>query len=66
MKKVLIHAAWLCHAQYLNAQISALPCLKDPIGLMVIENAYFSLLTNNNKLLLVTLCDTTAGNAAII
>ena len=35
-------------------------CLMDPRGLKVTQNAYFSLLTHTKKLLLVTLCDTTA------
>ena len=32
----------------------------DPRGLRVTHNAYFSLLTQTQKLLLVTFCDTTA------
>ena len=32
-------------------------------GLRVTQNAYFSLLTHTKQLLLVTFCDTTAGNS---
>ena len=34
--------------------------LKDPRGLKVTQNAYFSLMTRIKKLLLVTFCDQTA------
>ena len=33
-------------------------------GLRVTQNAYFSLITHTKQLLLVTFCDTTAGNGA--
>ena len=33
----------------------------DPKGLRVTQNAYFSLLTHTEQLLLVTYCDPTAG-----
>ena len=36
----------------------------DPKGLKVTQNAYFSFLTHTKQLLLVTFCDTTAGNRA--
>ena len=38
----------------------ASPCLMDPRGLWVTQNAYFSLSTQTKKLLSVTFCDTTA------
>ena len=44
--------------------MSGLPCLTDPRGLRVTQNAYFSLLTRTKQPLLVKVCDTTAGNGA--
>ena len=64
LKWVLINAARLRLAQYCNAWISASPCLMDPRGLRVTQNAYFSLLTHTKKLLLVTFCYTPAGIGA--
>ena len=42
----------------------ASPCVIDPRGLRVTQNAYFSLLTHTKKLLLVTFCDPTAETGA--
>ena len=44
-----------------NVFDSASPHLMDLRGLRVTKNAYFSLLTLTKQLLLVTLCDMTAG-----
>jgi len=38
----------------------------DPKGLVVTKNAYFSLLIHIKQLLLVTICDTTAGNGSVM
>ena len=38
------------------------PLLLDSWGLKVTQDAYFSLLTHAKQLLLVTLCEMTAGN----
>merc|ERR1711928_233894 len=51
LKKVLINADQLHLAKYSNAWISALPCIIDPRGLRVTQNAYFSILTHTRKLL---------------
>ena len=46
----------------LNIHTSALPqCLRSDWGLRLTLNAYFSLITHTKQLLLVTLCDPTAG-----
>ena len=37
----------------------------DSRGLKVTKNAYFSLLTHTNQLLLVTFCDTIAGIGSV-
>ena len=55
----MINAARLRLPQYHIAWISASPCLMDPRGLRVTQNAYFSLLTHTKKLLSVTFCDPT-------
>ena len=60
LKWVLIYAARLRLAQFCNAWISASPCLMDPRGLRVTQNANFSLWTHIKKLLLVTFCGPTA------
>ena len=44
-----------------NVLGSAWPCLIDPISMRVTQNAYFSLLTHTNQLLLVPFCDPRAG-----
>ena len=36
----------------------------DPVSLRVTQNVYFSLLTHTKQLLLMTFCQTTAGNGA--
>ena len=36
----------------------------DPRGLRMTQHAYFLLMTHTKQLLLVTFCDTTAGNRA--
>ena len=64
LKKVLINADQLRLAKYRNAWISALPCLMDPRGLRVTQNAYFSVLTHTKKLLIMTFCDLSAGTGA--
>ena len=56
----MIYEALLCLAQFCNARIMALPCLIDPRGLRVTQNAYFFLSTHTKKLLLATFCDTIA------
>ena len=62
LKLVLVYVAWLLISLIcLNVHNSASPYLMDLRGLMVTKNAYFSLLTHIKQLLLVTLCDTTAG-----
>ena len=45
---------------------AALPCLIALKGLRVIDNACFSLLTHNKKLLFVPFCDTTVGIRAVL
>ena len=43
---------------------SAFICLIDPRDLRESKNTYFSLITLTKQLLLVTICDTTAGIGA--
>ena len=61
LKLVLVHVAWLFLSQCLNVCNSASPYLMDLRGLLVTKNEYFPLLIPTKQLLLVTLCDTTAG-----
>ena len=61
LRLVLVYVAWLPLSYCRNVCNSAFPHLMDPKGLVVPKNAYFLLLTHIKQLLLVTLCDTTAG-----
>ena len=61
LKLVLVYGAWLLLSLCHNECNSASPHLMDPRGLVVTKNAYLLLLTHIKQLLLVTLCNTTAG-----